>query len=246
MIHLSENLNIEIPFDNELLERSSGIKEAENFIRLLNSFSNSCNFKKFFMENQMFYNEIVAKFIKIIDKLDYIKILEEYFGESKKSYNLIPVPLFSQGNFGVNVKEDDNEENIYAILAGFHIEDMLTKELIINLLWHEFSHSFVNQLADVFKDEVLDLDIYFKSMDKYISKTPYNDLKYFLGELIVRAVTIRLIHRNISEDLANEFIKKDKEFGFIHIEELSNKFKEYEENRKSYKNFKSFYTEVLL
>ena len=117
MLHLSENLNIEIPFDNELLERSSGIKEAENFIRLLNSFSNSCNFKKFFVENQMFYNEIVAKFIKIIDKLDYIKILEEYFGESKKSYNLIPVPLFSQGNFGVNVKEDDNEENIYAILA---------------------------------------------------------------------------------------------------------------------------------
>ena len=246
MLHLNENLNIRIPFDNEILERGSGIVELESFIRLLKSVSNSCDFNKFFIRNQMFYNELVNKFINIIGNFDYIKILEEYFGDTKKSYSVIIVPLFSQGNFGINVKANDNEENIYAILAGFHIEDMLTKELIINLLWHEFSHSFVNQLADVFEEEVLNLDIYFKSMEKYIVKTPYNELKYFLGELIVRAVTIRLISRNISEDLANEFIKKDKEFGFIHIEELSNKLKEYDENRDKYRDFKSFYKEILL
>lgn len=246
ILHLSENFNIRIPFDNEILERGSGAVELESFIRLLKSVNNSCDFNKFFIENQIFYNELVNKFINIIGDFDYIKILEEYFGESKKSYSLIIVPLFSQGNFAVNVKENDKEENIYAILAGFHIEDMLTRELIINLIWHEFSHSFVNKLADVFEEEVFNLDIYFKSMDKYIGKTPYNELKYFLGELIVRAVTIRLINKNISEDLANEFIKKDKEFRFIHIEELSNKLKEYEENRHKYKEFKSFYKEILL
>lgn len=246
MLHLNENLDIKNSFDDELLERSSGIDEAKNFIKLLKNFSSTSNFKEFIIENQIFYDEIIHKFTRIIDGIDYIKILEEYFGEAKKSYNLIPVPLFSHGNYGIKVKDSDGQENIYAILAGFHLEDMLTKELIINLLWHEFSHSFVNHLADVFEDESSTLDVYFKSMDKFISKTPYNELKYFLGELIVRAITIRLIYRNISEDLAYEFIKRDKEFGFIHIEELCNKLKEYEENREIYKSFKSFYKEILL
>ena len=246
MLHLDNNLDVYIPFNNELIERSSGISEVEDFIRLIKSFNSEYDFKNFFTGNKNFYSELVSKFTEKIDNLDYIEILEDYFGETKKSYNLLPVPLFSHGNFGIRVKENDVEENIFAILAGFHIEDTLTKELVINLLWHEFSHSFVNQLADTFEDEVLGIDGYFKSMDKYISKTAYNDLKYFLGELIVRAITIRLVSRNISENLANEFIRKDKEFGFIHIEELTNHLKVYEENRIQYKDFKSFYKEILL
>ncbi|SHF17396.1 protein of unknown function [Caldanaerobius fijiensis DSM 17918] len=240
-------LKEKFPFDEYVIRRAGGREKLENFIDLLRDFSEKTQFISFFEDNnnQIFYKQVISSVMQKINNLDYISILEDYYGYGKGSYNIILVPLFSNGNYGHQIKDNEGQEHIYAILNASHVEDRITKELLINLLWHEFSHSYINPITEENWKQVSQYNKMFDPIKETMDKLAYSTWETCVNEHIVRAITVRLICLHIDSDEGKTLLEDEVKNGFIYIKELCKLLEHYENHRNIYPTFKEFYREII-
>jgi hypothetical protein len=81
-----------------------------------------------------------------------------YYGMEQNSYNVILSPMFGPVGYGPRIQSENGGYDIYSIQGTVSIEDDIpvygTDEIFKGMVYHEFSHSFVNPLTEEYRDEL--------------------------------------------------------------------------------------------
>lgn len=249
MLYLSNppELEIEKPLTDHLKTRAGGSDKLLEFVDQLRDFAVKSNFMNFYNMNLEFYNKMLSKFD--LKELNYqVKVLENYYRmKQKDTFNIILAPLF-HGNYGPRVSNNNAADNIYCIKGSSDIKNDIPEfnpENILMYIWHEFSHSYVNTLIDKNEDEIRKYSYLINPIKDKISKIGYRGWHTCIIEHLVRAVTLRLTFKELGREEGEKLLNKEKEDGFIYIESLCDKLKDFEKENIKYPTFNDFYPEII-
>lgn len=228
-----------------------GIETAslDKFISELQEFAEDSKFDKFYLKNKEFYIKVLERAVKSLEATNYISEIEQYYGMNENSYNIIISPLFHPGGFGPKIKNENGKYDIYSIQGPMSVETDIPvfgdKSEFRELVWHEFSHSFVNPIMEDYTIEINKYSKLFEPIAKQMTANAYGNWEGTVNEHIIRAVTSRLTLLHDGKTAYDTAIIIEKSRGFYYVEELANKLEEYENNRTKYKSFKEFYPELI-
>lgn len=181
---------------------------------------------------------------------DLIGVLENYYGMRQHSYNVMLMPLAIELGYAARVKLDGDALDIYQMIGrssvkdGFPIFGAGGELTLQSIVWHEFSHSFVDPLTEKHRSEVMKYASLYAPISKQMTEQAY-DWERTVNEHIVRALTSRFASREIGTEVGDKELQADKSKGFIYIEALAERLKEYESQRSKYQTFANFYPRIL-
>lgn len=248
MLHLSPPPDLELmhPLPEELLVRAGGAAAVEQFLTALRSFAVESAFMTFYAAQQDLYSQLSQE-LKL-SSAD-IRILESYFGSRQHSYHIRLVPLYMAGGFGPSVAEANGRQRLYAISGPYAVKDGLpnfgSTDLIRQLAWHEFSHTFVAQMAESQPDLLNDYQSACAPIEKRMTEFGYGNWQSCLEEHIVRAVVVRLIAQLYGDEFGAQALDQELTNGFVFTAPLVDKLVIYETRREQYPTLADFYSELL-
>ena len=168
---------------------------------------------------------------------------------SYKSYNIITSPLLQHGGYGVSIKNEDDEINIYFIGGPKRVKngypDFGPSQKLQHTALHEFGHSFVNPTTEKFRKEINQYVSLYKPIKKIMKKQAYGSWETCVNEHIIRAITTRLTSLQYGENAENQWKLFEKSKGFFYLPNILEKLKYYEANRDVYPSFENFYPEFI-
>jgi hypothetical protein len=259
MLHLSQPPELKLKYEltdylisraDILARRGRGRNNLERYRTELKSFAEVSNFEAFWNSKIPFYNQILDLIIAEIEvrNIDFVKTMEDYFNETKDSYNIIITPTFQHGK-GFSITDAEGNVKIYACISTTETKNgipYLTSWQLLNLVWHEFGHSFVNPLTDKHADKVATSARLFNPIRKQMRRQAYTCWRRVVNEHIIRAIEVRLMELHLSSRHANLILEHNLKLDFIYIEPLVEKLKEFEKLRdETGITFSEFYPELL-
>lgn len=251
VLYVSEppQLGLRTPFDAMIRARVEDESSLKQYVEALRSFAEDTEFANFFCTHQADYAAMVASPEKSIRDGDSIHLLEAYYGSQQRAYYVIFAPLLKTVAFGPRVRWENGTLDPYCVFPSLGVaDDRITfKEgkALQNRILHEFGHSFVNPLADQYRDE---LSRYATLMQNIVYKTGANygmEWMVCVYEHLVRAVTTRLTHHQFGADAGQQEMLAHERQGFIYIKDLCDKLLQYEGHRDTYPTFNDFFPELM-
>lgn len=256
-LQLSENIS----YSSKQLQ--VGVKDLDEFRKEVKRFYKDSNFKEFYNNHEELYTDIISKYTEDSQIKKDILALENYHGYKQNSYNIILSPLIHSGGYGPNLNEDNGRYDAYQVVGPIISQEIYEeydkdKEKIKNIkdivklfeinksvMIHEFNHTYLNNTIEkpyfsMINDKKPKTDKYLKSFPK-----SYSDWNTIVNEYFVRAITARVLFLQNEKEEYENAIKNDKKSGFEHIEKLTEKLKQYENNRDKYKQIEDFYPKLL-
>ena len=236
------------PYSDYLISRAGGESVLKDFADKLRAFAKETDFMKFFNNKQKFYNYIQNDMIRTIGDTNYTKLLEDYFGERKHSYNILPAPLFHTGGYGPQVENTEGMD-IYNVAGPMAYSSGTlsfgNKEYLLYILLHEFSHSFVNPVTTKYFAQINNSRALYEPIRTQMQAQAYSQWETCVNEHLVRTVVARLALKMRGEAYKNMVINQETSSGFIYIRNLDSFMVEYENDRAQYPNFESFYPRII-
>ncbi|HKR02855.1 MAG TPA: DUF4932 domain-containing protein [Pyrinomonadaceae bacterium] len=253
MLYLSNppELKLQRPFTDEIIKRAGGPERLDQFLQTLRDFARASDFNSFYRANKKSYERMVDGVRAKARTLDYIYVLESYYRIRQHSYHVMLMPLAQELGFGVNLKRDDGRLDLYqmigrsAVKDGFPLFGQGGEITLQNLVWHEFSHSFVNPLSEKHRETLAKYATLYAPISKQMSEQAYSDWEHAVNEHVIRALTSRLAALEISTEVGERELQADKQRGFIYIEALAERLKEYESQPGKYPTFADFYPRLI-
>ncbi len=231
-VRLNNQFELRKDIDNKAYEADEEIR------RLLESVGNlaaEMDYATFFNENASLFEASLSTFAYNLSDFDEKnRMLGYYRNPAKTAYSFrIVLNLLGKGNFGPGLKANQTEE-LYAIISpGGSLGNLPAFDLneVHYLVWHEFSHSFVNPLIDKHFDSFQQSEKLHSLIEASMSAQGYADWRVTLKEHLVRAVTCRLAEQKYGKDFA-EWNYTMPEIGkmYIYITPMLDILKEYENN----------------
>lgn len=249
---LTDSLYIDdsVKLADHVVYGGGGKEQLKQFAAALRKFSRDSNFANFFNAHEDYYRENLLQVATTLGETDYITELQDYFGFEYQSFTVIPVPLYGGGGgFGPNVEREGRVE-AYCILIPFDDETKGdvplygNKDVLKLLLRHEFSHSYVNRITNMYLDEVMKYEHLLAPIKEEMENLNYGTWVTCLNEHIVRAVTVRLAYADSPRE-GSKALDRELSEDFIYTKVLAEALKEYEDNRNTYPDFISFYPKLL-
>lgn len=250
MMHLTEppSLMQTILYDSQLKRRGMGAFNLDRFAKLLGDFYQTSDFQGFYDSNRALYEQIVKAASAGMGTEDPVRDLEDYYGIAQKSYSLILAPLFHPGGYGIRTDAGDGTFNTYAVIGPYKTENQVPIydwNEIRGLVWHEFSHSFINPLTEKYSNEIRRYSSLYLPVKDIMSSQAYTNWETCVNEHLVRAVTTRLAYLSLGKTEGDKALRYEKGNGFIYMDELCKKLEEYEKQSDTYKTLEDFYPEIL-
>lgn len=239
------------PVPDDIKKRAGGEQRLNQFIGALRDFARATKFMSFYNAHRKDYQRMVEGMRSNAKSLDLVGVLENYYGMRQHSYNVMLMPLAIELGYGVNVRRDDGTLDIYQMIGRSSVKQGAPvfgeggEFTLQNIVWHEFSHSFVNPLTEKYRSEVMKHASLYATISKQMKEQAYSDWEHTVNEHIIRAITSRLTSREISSNIGERELQEDKKKGFIYVEALAEKLKEYESQRDKYPTFADFYPRLI-
>ncbi len=251
MLFLSNppELKIVTPFTDYIIGRAGGKDNLESFIEDLRDFAIKSNFMDFFNSHKDFYSILIKDTgMKLGDYKD-VSTLESFYGISQNSYNIILAPLFHNGGYGPEIKTGPSKYDIYGIIGPSSVSSSVpffsSEESLRDLVWHEFSHSFVNPITGKYIDEVNKYSNLFLPLKDIMETQAYTTWEICVNEHIVRAVVAKFTEKVSGQDAAETVLSNEVKNGFVYIRGIYDLINVYENNRDKYPAFEDFSPEIL-
>ena len=231
------------PYSDYLIKRAGGEENLMQFADELRDFARRTDFMKFYKAHSLLYDTLIAEVNSLFEGKNYVQVLEDFYGESRKSYNFILSPLFS-GNYGIPIKTED-EYDLYAVIGPCSLKGKRTTfaclDYLESMTLHEWSHPFVNPLVDknyeLFKKSIA----LFEPIKRMMQRQAYPNWRVTLYEHLVRAcgeIHLRAkLHRDFKKEKALEY-QEGK--GFWYISFIDSMLDVYETQREQYPTFSQF------
>jgi len=214
------------------------------FLELYQNFYTTANFEDYFESNSTLYNELIDTVTKELSNEDLIGTLEQFYGKSQQSYNIILSPLQNAGGYSVKIKGD----LIAVVGAGltkdstplFDVE-YLKKELIL----HEFSHSFCNPIINKYMEELNFMEDTEGNFRFKMASLGYHSKESILYEYLVRACVIRMVNTLYGKEESEKLLNEESGKGFYLMQVFNEGLKHYENNRNTYSTLEKYFPELI-
>ena len=230
------------PYSDYLITRANGEENLLEFADALRDFARKTNFMRFYQAHQALYATQVTEVKSLIEGNDYVQALEDFYGDSRKSYGVILPPLFA-GGYGITVETQEGYD-IYGVIGPCSLKDERVSfaclDYLESIMLHEWSHSFVNPLVDKNFDHFKESDHLFRPIKGMMRNQAYPNWRISLYEHIVRACEIHL-RDNLHEDFRkDEFLTYQEGKGFWYIGYIDSLLDVYETRRQEFPTFSRF------
>jgi hypothetical protein len=250
MLNLDDNFEPMPSMPSFLIEGLGGANELQNFVNRLKQFCVKIKYATFFNSQKPFFDLAIANYAFTFKDYKDIDLIENYYSFKQNSYSIVLNPLFGMGYFGVICKNYSGVSDIYIVLQPESVTNGLpVYESGIgqySLMFHEFSHSFVNPLVEQYIDQVAVYSDLYEPISDKMKPQGYQEWIVTVKEHIVRAVTCRLGALKYGETIGKtNFQNFENDNYFIYVDALIEKLKFYEQNRNKYKDFKTFFPELI-
>ncbi len=221
----------------EILKESASIeRELRRYRKTLKRFAKEPCFIDFWIKNESYYRQLVDWCKSNLGNVDIAGQLESYCNMKQMSYDIIMNPLFGNLNWGHRLPDPAGGMHIYALLSIPQNADTKPGNNQLGMqemLFHEFSHSFVNPFVELYPDLIAQGSNRFESIRRQMFNQGYKEWKACVIEHIVRAVVIRLIDKVHGPEAAENLIKNEEQRYFGYIWPLVAELREYEVLRDS-------------
>jgi len=214
------------------------------FLKLYQDFYKTSNFDEYFSSNRPLYKELIDTVEKELNNENLIGTLEQFYGKTQKSYNVILSPLQNAGGYSVKIKNDliaiVGAGLINGLKPKFDIE-YLKKELIL----HEFSHSFCNQIINKYMDELIFMEDLDENFRFKMASLGYHQKESILYEYLVRSCVIRMVNTLYGQEESENLLNQEIDNGFYLMPDFNEALKFYESNRNKYKTLEEYFPELI-
>lgn len=237
-----------VPYSDYLIGRSAGEENLNDFTDKLKTFSLETDFMSFYDDHRIFYDKMLTLIFNVLGDKNYIDLIEQYYGESKYRYTIIPVPLFDGGAYGVRVDLPEGQY-VYHVMGPTGLKSNVptfgSESGFKHLLLHEFSHSFVNHVTDIYINDINKSSILFEPIKEQMKNQAYNSWYVCVNEHLVRINVIRIRVISEGEGIKQDLLNFEKSKGFIYITQLDTLMQRYESNRSEFPKYEDFYPEIV-
>ncbi len=251
MLNLDENLEPLPSMSLDMANSLGGPDSVVVYVQRLRRFCAAVGYDHFFNSQEPFFDLMLRNAHYAFAQFKGIEQLESYYGRSHSSYAIVLNTLFQNGNFGVSATDQQGNTYLSAVIEPSNVENGIPvfRDVIStnDLIFHEFSHSFVNPLVDKMARQVAKYSYLFKPIKKEMAENGYQFWHVTVKEQMVRAITCRLGVQRYGQEIASRFFE-DNELarGFVYTQALVDKLRYYETNRTTYPTFDAFFPELLL
>jgi hypothetical protein len=241
MLYVDDNLKLltSLTLPNDVVSAAGNEETFIKFLDLLSDFRKKSTFDKFYMSHIDLYKKFVSIVKEKVDRLGCIDKLINYYGYKQNSYNFIIEPL-SIGGYAARIPSKNDKFDLYDFMV-IPNDDAEFFQMVI----HEFGHSYVNPLTEKNINEVNRYSNLFTPIKENMIKEQYSSWDFCVNEHIVRAVAYRNLDTYFNSGISRRYINIDLNRKFIYLDALTEKLKEYENNRDKYKTFNDFYPKLL-
>jgi len=258
MLHLSNPplLEEKIPIDDFLIRMAGSRAKLDEFLQGMRLFAREADFMDFFRSHEPVYAQLASGYRKNME-WDYVKDLEDYYGDGQDAYHLVLAPLFHPGGFGPRIKTPEGSYQAYAVIGPKGVaEDQPnfgSGDSMRRLCWHEFSHSFVNHLTDMHLGQLrgpvgtLESRKLPAQVLGQIRRSGLWDVHLAdqTSEYVVRAVTTRLTAIRLDQEKADQALELEKNAGFPHLGAICACLEQYEKQRDKYPTIKEYFPQIV-
>jgi hypothetical protein len=243
-VKLKDNIN---PCDIDSRWQCDSIPQ---YILFLNNFYSTTNFRRFFAEHNDLYTRAEKNFAENVIANIKFSWFENFYGENAADKFNIIVSLSNGGsNYGPHTTHNNGKEDYFAIIGSWQTDSLgypIYSRNVGSFVVHEFNHSFCNKLIyEYFFDFQPKIEIFSQLTEERMSKMAYKGAKTYLSEILVRACVIRYGAYNQENENVNLWVAKERNNGFLWIEDLNRSLTDYENNRKQYPTLQSFMPEIV-
>lgn len=231
-----------------LLTRSGGLENLKRFLDQMSGFYQRAEFSSFLDKHNDYYQAITAK-VKSMPANEMVLQMEDYYGEQQASYNIVLASMLHPGGYGPHLYDSLGNKHIYSIIGPKSINDGLpqfgTLEEFRYLIWHEFSHSFVNPVVDEFYADIDQYKSLFNPLAEKLKNQRIADWRDCVTEHVVRAVTVRLSYLYLGEMEGEKAMERETGMGFAYVPELCRELEKYESQREQYPTLSDYYPRII-
>lgn len=221
-----------------------GAELIEEFLSAVRAFAEKTDFLTFFHGQEEYFRGLMAEGLSLIPKY-MISDLEDYYGRKQAGYHIVLMPLRVSGGFGIRVPAGEDSYQIYSLVAPESEKQYFTKTGMQELIWHEFSHSYINPLTEKYAAEAAVCERAYEKIAYFMEQNGYMELETAINEHMIRAITARLVLARDGEEAYRKEVNREKRHGFRYMDTLTEKLALYEQNREQWSNMESFYPELL-
>ena len=242
MIYLSSSIEEqkELKIPKEIVDHIGGKDKKDEFIKQIRDFSKASNYDEFYKLHQDYYTSLSSKVLKLLKKKNCIPKLNEFYGIEHNHYYVLLVPFLGPGNgYGPSIESEDGKKDVFCLLSPYQDD-----EQIINMLWHEFGHSFVNPLVAKNLMKVNERKDLYDPISSSMQPL-YSDWENSLSEHLVRVNTTELIRSEYGKRTAKQKMHAHESQGFIYMKPLTSLIEDYVSNRSSFPTFEAFFPQIL-
>lgn len=242
------------PVSDFVIQRAGGKEKLDEFIERLRRFAVESNFMAFYSSHEKDYEKMISDFHKSMGEWNYVNDLKDFYGYSQNSYTIVVAPFFHKGGFGPSIEASNGRYDVYNLGGPWDYKDGTfyfgDGQYFRRLVWHEFSHSYVNHLTDLYIDRLTDPgDILNPGMKEKIAAMPNVTWNVFVhewvSEHIVRAVTTSLAYTKLGKTEGDKALQLEEKRGYPYVKQLCNKLELYMNDRSHYKTFPDFFPELV-
>ena len=242
MIYLSSSLeeqkSLKIP--QEIIDHIGGSYKKDEFIKQIRDFSQASNYDEFFSLHQDYYASLSSKVLNLMKKKNCIPRLNEFYGIEHNHYYAILVPFLGLGNgYGPSLEYEDGKKDVFCLFSPYQ-----DYQQIINLLWHEFGHSFVNPVISKNLAKVNEREDLYDPISSSMQPL-YTNWENSLSEHLVRVNTTELIRSEYGNRIAKQYLQAHEGQGFLYMKPLKKLMEKYESNRSAFPTFEAYFPQIL-
>jgi len=223
-------------------------EETAEFLSKLRQFAADTKFDEFLQAQRGFYDEGIQSCERCMSQLDLENWLLGFFGV-KDPGELRLVLGFVNGfsNYGCPVMTGPIREK-YAIVGMRPFDADNTVIFLPQSLGtaaHEFCHSFANPVVDKYMDQLWPAgERLFAAQQPAMRGGGYQKWESVMYETVVRGCVGSWVRHRAAEYMGY-FLQDEVNAGFVWTEDVTNFFKNYENDRDQYPTFESFFPEFV-
>ncbi len=232
---------VRLPLSPLCIDYSGGMTKIGELLEEMKDLSEASLYFDFFESQKSFYRDFLKKAEETLS-FRPAEVLEEEFGREQNSYHYVISSLMN-GNFGISFREPQAEK---ADLFSVFTADSFS--LSPAVLFHEFSHPFINPLT---KKNAALVHQYREAYGKLAPyrlpdyRSGYGDWEECVNEHLVRAMAVHLLKKCRFNELSEELFRMDFESGYRYLPLILEKYEYYDRSRGVYADFEAYLPELL-
>jgi len=240
------DLEPRISYPERAVSAAGGADSLHQFVVALRDFAEASDFQAFYRAHQGTYRALVDSARESIG--DAMAVLRDYTGSPLTGATIIIGPLLHDGGFAARYETETGKE-AYALIGPTGVAGGLptfgSPKRIAGLTWHEFSHTVVNPLTEKHRSEIDHYASLLAPIEEPMQEAGYTHWETVVNEHIIRAIEVRLAHRQFGEEAGAQELEEQKERGFRYIDPLVKALATYEENRPRYPTLSDVYPRLI-